>query len=371
MTTPRGESVLETFIKLVEIPSPAFREGKLVEFISGFYSSLDIDFFVDEAGKKTGGEVGNLIAELPGKEGSVPVLLSAHMDTVEDNEGMIPSLSLDRVRSDGSAILGADDKAGIAAILSALKHIKDREVEHRSLEIVFSVSEETGLLGAKALDISGLKSRHCFVLDGSGGVGNMYVKAPTQNTVSATFRGLASHAGVAPEAGKSAILAASKAIASMRLGRIDFETTSNIGIIDGGKATNIIPDQTFIKGEARSLDQDKLSKQVAHMIDSINFAAADCGVSVDCSITREYEGFSFGQDDEIVKMGIDALKSIGLEPKLTHSGGGSDANVFNQKGLAAVNMGIGARNVHSSSEYVEIAELESLEKLVLELAKTK
>lgn len=371
MFAPEGESVLETFIKLIEIPSPSFKEGKISEFVSGFLSSLEVDFFIDDAGVDIGGETGNIIAMVPGTDESRSLLLSAHLDTVENNEGLIPNLSLDKVRTDGKRILGADDKAAVAAILSALRQIKDGGLKHIPIEIVFSVAEEKGLFGAKALNVESLRSNICFVLDGSGKVGNMYASAPSQDTITATFKGVASHAGVAPEAGKSAIVAASKAIASMNLGRIDSETTANIGIIEGGKATNIVPDKTFVKGEARSLDPKKLSNQVAHMIDSVNFAAADCGISVDSTINREYEGFSFSENDEIVKMGISAIKQIGLEPKITWSGGGSDANVFNQKGIASINMGIGAKNVHSSAEYIEITELEALEKLVIELVKAK
>lgn len=367
MASPAASTVLDIFIKLVEIPSPPLKESRVAEFICGYLSSIGVDFIIDDAGGAAGGETGNIIATMPSSL-KPSILFSAHMDTVDDNTGMVPSINLERVRSDGTTVLGADDKAGVAAILSVLKALSESGREHRDLEVVFSIAEETGLHGAKALDTSILKADYGFVFDGSGSVGNMYVRAPSQDNVTAIFKGIASHAGVAPEAGKSAITAACKAVTMINQGRLDHETTCNIGIIRGGKATNIVPDEVFLKGEARSVAPEKLSAQVAQMIEAINVGASESGISVETTINREYDGFSFDNDEEIVQMASDAFAALGITTNITASGGGSDANIFNGKGLKTLNLGIGAMNVHSVSEYIEISELENLANLVMLLA---
>ena len=272
--------------------------------------------------------------------------------------GIKPIIKDGVVYSDGTTILGGDDKAGIAAIMEALEIIKEKNIPHGDIEISFSIYEEGGLHGAKNLDYSKIKSKLGFVFDSGGQPGHIAVQGPGQNKIDVKFIGKEAHAGVAPENGISAIQMASEAISNMKLLRIDEETTANIGSIKGGEATNIVTPIVEVVAESRSLDGEKLKVQTDHMVKCCKDAADKFGGQVEIKVSNVYTEFKVDKEDEIVKMVIKACHNLGLDPITTTTGGGSDTNVFNQKGIQAVNLGMGGRRAHTLEEHVYIEELE-------------
>jgi tripeptide aminopeptidase len=243
------------------------------------------------------------------------------------------------------------------AILEALRIIQEQKIPHGRLEILFTVAEEGGLFGAKSLDVSQLQAKAGFFLDAGGPVGTVITAAPAQKGLQVTIHGKAAHAGVAPEDGISAIVVAAEAITNMKLGRVDEETTSNIGVITGGVATNIIPDKVELKGEARSLNNDKLKVQINHMVDAINSACQSHGVSADIKVEHSYSAFGLGEEDLPVQLAIKAAQALGLEPSLEKTGGGSDANIINGHGIPSVILGMGYTDVHTTSEAIPVEQL--------------
>jgi tripeptide aminopeptidase len=282
------------------------------------------------------------------------------MDTVAPTDDIEPVLEDGVFRNTRSTILGADDKAAIASLLHATELLKHSGLPFPSFELFFTVSEEIGLVGAKHMGTHVLMSPLAAVFDASGPVGGITVKAPSQQGLTATFRGRAAHAGVEPERGRSAIEAAARAIAAMSLGRIDEETSANIGIIRGGVATNIVPELCEVQGECRSHDDEKLAHVAASMVDALQEGAAHAGVDVDVSLTHEYRAFALSGRSPVVRLSKAAIMAVGLEPVLKTGGGGSDANILNARGLPTVNLDAGMMQVHSQDEYITLEDLERL-----------
>lgn len=308
--------------------------------------------------KPTRDKIGNIYAELEGdNKQSAPILLNAHIDTVAHDGKIKPRAKKSIITSDGRTILGADNKAGVAVIMEALKEIKEKRPRHPRLQIIFTVQEETGLVGAKALDRKMIFPKIGYVLDG-GRIDTIYHKAPAQINITAEVIGRAAHAGVHPEDGINAICVASEAITKMKLGRIDFETTANIGIIRGGQATNIIPEKVFLKGEARSHDRAKLNKQIAHMRQALERACKKFKARVKITTETVYCSFSVNENDPVISVAKKVLASLGKKPRVILTGGGSDANIFNKMGIKAVIIGVGARHVHTSRERIATSDLE-------------
>lgn len=360
--------LLETFLDLVKIDSLSLHERRVGDYICSLLSSLGLQVRIDGAAEKIGGEFGNILAFLESNcQGVDTILLNAHMDTVGPGEGIKPVIAGGLVKSDGKTVLGADDKAGIAVILEALQVLAEQGIKHGSIEVAFTVAEEIGLLGSKNLDLSQFAVKHVFILDGEGEVGGIVVRAPSQNSLKATFRGKAAHAGLSPEEGISAIQAAASAISCMNLGRIDEETTANVGIIRGGIAANIVPEEAYLEGEARSLSEQKLEQQTREMERCLQEGAAKVGATVETVVARAFSSFNLGAEDEIVKIAVEAAKNLGLQPKLVATGGGSDTNVFNEAGLPAVNLCVGYKNVHTTEEKVHVEDLEKATKYLLEI----
>jgi tripeptide aminopeptidase len=269
------QRLLKEFQDFVRIPSPSLRERKFAERMKKSLAALGIRCREDGAAEKIGGDCGNLFARLPGDRNKPPLLLCAHLDTVEVGDDPISPVCKDgTVRASGKTILGADDKAAAAAILEALRVLKEKKIPHPPLEIVFTAAEEIGLVGAKQFDCRRLKAKAGFIFDASGPVGGMINKAPAYDAIRAVITGRAAHAGATPEDGISAIQIAGRAIAKMRLGRIDKQTTANIGLISGGTARNVVPDRCRLEGEARSHSPAALRRQVQHMLECIHQAAA-------------------------------------------------------------------------------------------------
>lgn len=366
------ERLVNEFLELVKVDSLSGQERQIAELLKQKLIHLGLDVYEDNAGGEVGATAGNLIATLPGnvKNEEVPVLLfSAHMDTVEPGRGIKPIIEEGVIRSSTDTILGADDKAGIAAILEAIRVILENDIEHGELEIVFTIWEEGGLKGAKALDYSRINAKIGYVLDSDGEPGTIIVSAPAHNNIAATIKGKAAHAGQCPENGVNAIVAASKAISKMNIGRIDSETTANIGIIKGGKATNIVPDHTYIEGEARSLDVKKLELQTKHMCETLKTEVEKFNAEVIIKVTREYNAIKLSENSPVVEYAVQAARKIGLTPKLTHTGGGSDASVFNERGISCAVLGIGMNKVHTVDENIKIDDLCNTANIVIEIVK--
>ena len=347
------------FVRLAETPSPSGQERAVADVIAAEVRALGLKIGEDGSAPRTGAGAGNLIVRVPGRGAGTPIALVAHMDTVPVDGEVRVRLENGVARSAGDTILGADDKAAVAALLALLRDLA-AEPPAADVELVITASEEVGLRGAKELDLGALGAKAAFVFDSEGPVGTVVVSAPTLSLFSAEFHGRAAHAGIEPEKGRSAVVAAARAVAAMPLGRLDAETTANVGVVTGGSATNVVAERCRIKGEARSRDRDKLAAQLERMIEAVNVAAAETGVDVTVTVEEDFGGFDLSRGDLPVRLAAAALADVGLEPAYIGTGGGADTNVFNSRGLPAVNLGVGFENVHSAQESIVLERLAQL-----------
>lgn len=358
------------FLELVRIDSISGFERQVADLIKEKLQSLGFEVYEDDTGQKINTGTGNIVARLPGKlAGAASVMFCAHMDTVEPGRGVVPVIDGGVIKSSGDTVLGGDNKAGIAIILEAVRVLKESGISHGDLEVVLTVFEEGGLLGATNLDPGLIKSRMAYVLDSDGPPGTVVTSAPTQDRITATIRGKSAHAGICPEKGINAIKVAAGAIAAMNLGRIDGETTANIGVISGGKATNIVPDSVLVQGETRSLDGAKKDQQTRDMVEKIKAAADESGATADVRVENLYSNFRIDHQDSVVRIAVQAAENIGLTPRLESTGGGSDANMFNEKGITAVILGIAMQNVHTTEEFIKIEDMEASCRYLVEIIK--
>ncbi len=348
--------VLDYFLDLVQIDSPSTHEGEIAGKLEADLKSLGLEIALHD-------DMHNVVAWLPGRgsrSGDDWLMLSAHIDTVGQDTGIKPVIRDGVIYSDGTTILGGDDKSGVAAIMEILRTLAEHpEVEHPPLEIVFSVQEEIGLIGAKRLrDTWNFRARKGVVLDAGGPIGTIVVGAPYQQNITAVVHGKASHAGAEPEKGINAIQVAALAVTTMRLGRIDDETTANIGVIRGGKATNIVPDRVEMYGEARSHDGTKLDRQIASMQQALEDASARFpGSSVEIRIDPRFKGFRLTEKTPIVRALAEAAERAGFTPIYAVEGGGSDANIYNEAGLSVAVVSTGMADVHTPQEHLAVADL--------------
>ncbi len=308
------DRLLDEFLELVQIDSETKFEAEIAKVLKQKLEELGLQVIEDQAKEITGHGAGNLIATLKGNADITPIYFTSHMDTVAPGRGIKPSVQDGYVVTDGTTILGSDDKAGLAAMLEGIKVIKEKGLKHGDIQLVITVGEESGLVGAKALDPSLLHAQLGFAFDSNGPVGDIIVAAPTQAKVRATVYGKSAHAGVNPEDGISAIQVASKAISRMPLGRIDEETTANIGRFEGGGATNIVCDRVDILAEARSLVPEKMEKQVQKMKEAYEHVAKEFNTKAEVEIEVMYPGFKFSQEDHVVQIAEKAVRRIGREP---------------------------------------------------------
>jgi tripeptide aminopeptidase len=350
------ERLLNTFLALVQIDSPSGQEEAISAEVADRLRKLDVDVTVDR--------LGNVLGRLEGQ--GEPLLLSAHVDTVSPGTGIKPIVTDGVVRTDGTTILGGDDKSGVAVVLEVLTVLR-QDGQVPALEIAFSVGEEIGLLGAKAMDVGWFRARQALILDAGGPLNDIVYAAPVSDKFDAVVHGRAAHAGSNPEAGINAITVASQAIAQMRLGRIDEGTTANIGIIRGGQAVNVVPDRVEIRGEARSHDVSKLDAQIASMRVALeNAVTSHEGARLELDIQRSYEAYRLDQDAPIMQRVTQALQAMGEEEPTFHAtGGGSDANIFNARGIAAVPISTGMQAVHTTDESIAVADMARCAELVL------
>ena len=363
------------FLELVRIDSLSKREGRIAKRLGETLTGLGATVEEDDAGQKVGGEAGNLLAKLPGTAPGAPaLLLCAHMDTVVPGENVKPVVSGDVIRTDGTTVLGGDDKSGLVAILETLRVLREDRIPHGPIDVLFTICEEYGLLGAKHFDAGRLRARTGLVLDVDGAC-ELVVRAPAANKMVFTVHGLEAHAGVCPEQGISAIKVAGEAIAAMRLGRIDAETTANLGLIEGGLAVNIVPNRVRLRGEARSLSLEKLEAQTDHMRRCFEEAAAGHRTRVgerlhtaraETRVERDYDRLDLPVDAPIVRLTERAAANLGKPFTTRATGGGSDANVLNGRGLQVANLACGMREIHTVNEWIDVKDMVATTELLLE-----
>ncbi|MBD1222687.1 M20/M25/M40 family metallo-hydrolase [Virgibacillus halodenitrificans] len=365
MTLVNKDRLVNEFFELVKVDSETKHEASIAKVLKQKLKDLDVEVYEDESITKTGHGAGNLICLLKGnKEDTDCIYFTSHMDTVVPGKSIQPSIKDGYIVSDGTTILGADDKAGLAAILESIRVIRENKVEHGDIQFIITVGEESGLVGAKALERSLLKADYGYALDSNGDVGDIIVAAPTQAKLFAVIKGKTAHAGVAPEKGVSAITIASKAISRMPLGRIDEDTTANIGRFEGGKQTNIVVDHVEILAEARSLVTEKMEEQVKKMKQTFITVAEEMGGSAEVEVKVMYPGFKHQAGDQVVEIARSAAKKIGRESKLLKSGGGSDANIIAGHGIPTVNLAVGYEEIHTTNERIPVDELVKVTELV-------
>jgi len=356
-----SQRLINLLMDMVRIDSPSYQEANYKEYLYSHLQSRGLLVKEDHAGAAIGSNSGNLIAFLPGRQLTSPVvLLGVHMDTVQPGKGIEPQLRDGIVVSAGSTILGADDKAGVAAVLEVLEILLTGEVAHPPLELVFTIAEEQGCMGVKALDMAMVKAEFGYVLDSDGQAGEIVYKGPGGNIINWQITGRAAHAGMCPEAGINAIQAAAQAIAGLKLGRIDEETTCNIGLIDGGTARNIVPEKCYVKGESRSLDGDKLRELTDKMAADFKAAVEAYGASCETTVEHLYPAYELRPEERVLQLASQAAIDLGLTPHLVKSGGGSDANIFNSRGLPVANLGVGMQHPHTTQECIRVSDLEAV-----------
>jgi tripeptide aminopeptidase len=370
------ERIKNLLLELVQIDSHSRRERDVAERIKQYCEEMGAEVEIDDAGEKVGGNSGNVIARFKGTiPNAEPIMMSAHMDTVVPGEGVKPIVEGDIIRTDGTTVLGGDDKSGCAVIIETIRCLNEQNIPHTDIEAVFSICEEVGLLGAKHLDVSRIRAKYGIVFD-SDDPGFLFTKGPSANHLEFKVHGLESHAGVAPEFGISAIRIAAEAINNMKLGRIDEETTANIGVIRGGEATNIITNLVELKGEARSLNEEKLKAQCDHMVKCFEEAAAKQEVTVEgkttkawveSNVTAEYYAMDVPDESHVVQLVLQAAKRMGLDVQTMASGGGCDANIFNRKGIECANLGTGMRAIHTVNEWLDVKDMYASAEMTIEI----
>ncbi|MBU5265334.1 M20/M25/M40 family metallo-hydrolase [Virgibacillus proomii] len=357
--------LVKEFLELVQIDSETGYEAKIAEILKQKFQELGLVVVEDNSKETTGHEAGNLICNWVGnKSGVEPIYFTSHMDTVVPGKNIKPNIKDGYITSDGTTILGADDKAGLAAILEAIRTVNENNLPHGDIQFIITAGEESGLVGAKALDPSLLHASYGYAIDSNGEVGDIIVAAPTQAKIHVVIKGKTAHAGVAPEKGVSAITLAAKAIAKMPLGRIDEDTTANIGRFEGGKQTNIVADHVEILAEARSLVPEKMETQVAKMKEAFETTAKEFGGSAKVTVKVMYPSFKHEAGEKVVEVARKAAKAIGRESKLLHSGGGSDANVISGYGIPTVNLAVGYEEIHTTNERIKVEDLVKVTELV-------
>lgn len=360
------ERLLNRFLRYVQIDSETGNELEMAELLSAELSALGLRVDRDDAGEKSNSNGYNVYGFLAGDSESEPILLSAHMDTVSPGAGVVPVVESGVVRSDGSTVLGGDDKSGIAIIMECIETIVEKNIERRPIEVVFTICEEGGLNGAKNLDVSKLSAKHGIAIDSGGPIGTIYNSGPSQDSFHVKIIGKTAHAGMEPEKGVSSIGIAAEAISSMPLYRVDEDTTANIGTISGGVATNIIASDVVITAEARSKYNEKLDRQSETMKRIFEDTASEMGGKAVVNVKREYGAFNVPESQPFVSELKDAFSRAGFEPVCKYVGGGGDANIYFEHGIDVVNISSGMTDVHTVKESIRIEDMYSCSKVLLD-----
>jgi tripeptide aminopeptidase len=362
------DRVLTLFCELARIPSPSGKERAAANYMLAYLRGLGLDPKEDGSAPLVPSESGNIVCRLPGaQEGGVPIMLCSHLDTVPPQGPIEPVVTDGIVRNAAGTILGADNKSAVAAMLEAARRIVKEHRSHAGVELVFTVVEEVGLQGAKHLDLGSLEAKVGYVYDQAAPIGEVILGAPYHRELHASFIGRAAHSGIAPEEGRSAIVACARAIGDFRLGRIDGETTANVGVVRGGQARNIVPGLCELEAEIRSHNEKTQLGLIEEMLESIAFAAEQSECRAETKVVEIYRGYRFKPDDLPVALARNALASCGFEPKLGLTGGGADANVFNAGGLPCVNLSNGMAHIHSPEEEIAVDDLKRMVDVTLAL----
>ncbi|MDX2480565.1 MAG: M20/M25/M40 family metallo-hydrolase [Desulfuromusa sp.] len=369
------QRICNEFMRQASIDSPSFKEAAIANYLEKRFKELGAKIEFDDAGEKIGSDSGNMIARFPGTKTGEPLLLSVHMDTVTPAENIQPVLNDGIFTSGGETILGSDDKSGIVEIIEAIEVLHEQKIPYVALEVVVTICEEQGLLGAKQLDFSKLKAKRGVALDTTG-IDIVINRAPAANRFTIDIFGHEAHAGVCPEQGVSAIQIASRAIARMALGRIDEETTANIGTIHGGLASNIIPSRVSLRGEVRSHDVNKLRRHTELIISIVEEEVAKATISVGAEtkqasmsleLKEDFSPMCVAEDAPILQIIHAASAAINRPQEIRAAGGGSDANIFNGHGIETVIVATGMSKVHTINEQVAVDDMVKASELLVEI----
>jgi tripeptide aminopeptidase len=361
-------SALELFTELAAIPSPPGDERAVADRVAAELDGLGIGLDEDDCGPRIGSSIGNLYGRVEGTAPGTPLFFCAHLDTVPPSGLIEPVVDDDGfVRNAAGTILGADNKAAVVAMVEAVRRVVAERRPHAGIELVFTPKEEVGLIGAKEFDVGRLSARAGYVYDMAAPIGTVVLAAPSARKIDFRFHGRAAHSGMYPEEGRNAIAAAARAIADFRLGRLDDETTANVGKIDGGTARNIVPEWCAFEAEARSLDDRKLADVIEEMLEAATFAASLAECDLETEVGADYKAYRFTRDDDVVRLAVAALERTGHAPRFEITGGAADANVFNEHGLECLNLANGMTDIHTPDERIAVADLDAMVEVTLAL----
>jgi tripeptide aminopeptidase len=368
------ERLADMFSKLVRIDSVSREEKEVSLVLQEILKDLGADIFIDNAGEKLNGNAGNLVAKFKGTVDVEPMMLCGHMDTVEPGKGIEPVLDNGVFRSKGDTILGSDDKSALAVIIEVMRVITENNLPRGPIEVVFTVCEEAGLLGAKHIDRSLIDSKMGYILDATD-TGGIFTRAPFASRFKITFNGKAAHSGASPEKGVSAVVLASKMIAALPWGRIDHETTCNVGKIEGGVATNIIPETAVLLGEVRSHSKEKMEDIIRDIRTASDRVVAEARPTspdltlptVDIHVEEDFPGTNIPDSHPVVVLAKAAAKRLNMPMDCKTTGGGADANIFFGKGIACGVLGTGMTDVHTVNEHIALSDMVASAQLLLEI----
>lgn len=352
---------VDLFLELAALRTPPGEERAAADAVLRYLRGLGLEPAEDDSGPAVGSDAGNVYARVePTSETGTPLFFCAHLDTVPPDGELRPVVEEGVVRNAGGTILGADNKAAVVAMLEGVRRVLAEGIPHAGVELLFTTKEEVGLLGAGAFEHDRLRAQVGFVYDQGGPVGEIVLGAPWSRSLEVRFHGRASHSGMFPEEGRSAIQAAARAIADLRLGRVDDATTANVGVISGGTAGNIVPEWCTFLAEARSQEEAKLGEVVQEMLDVFSFAATAADCEVETQVRKSYHGYRFREGEPAVRLAAAALERCGHEVRYTLSGGAADANVFNERGRRCVNLANAMVDIHTPDERIAVADLEAM-----------
>ncbi len=360
---------LDLFLELCSIPSPSGSERAVADRAGAYLTELGLEWDEDDAASRLQGDTGNIYCRIPASNGTpgTPIFLCAHTDTVPPEAAIEPVVEEGVVRNGAGTILGSDNKAAVVAMLEAVRRVLDEGRPHAGIELLFTSQEEVSLRGASAFDHTRLTATTGYVYDQGAPIGEIVLGSPHARLLDFRFHGRAAHAGMHPEDGRSAIAAASRAIADFRLGRVDEETSANVGVISGGTARNVVPEWCSFTAEVRSQDERKAVELAREMLESAAFAASLADCAVESEVRPSFPGYRFRESDPPVRLAAEALDRAGYRPSYALSGGGADANVFNARGLQCVNLANGMMDIHTPDEHIAVADLEGMVEVTLAL----
>lgn len=364
--------LLDLFLQLIRIDSVSLHERAMMDFLTQKFNGWQIEVAEDEAATKIGGNAGNLVVRLQGKSAnSVPLVLLAHTDTVRSTANVKPIIDNGIIRSDGTTILGADNRSAVAIILYVIGELIEKKLSYRSLEIVFTVAEELGMFGALALDFNRLNAKEGYIFDCSAKPGSYVAVSPTAYDFRVECQGRPAHSAVAPEKGINAISMALEIMNQFPVGRINQETVANIGTIHGGSADNVVPDQVTFTGEFRSFSPSEIERIKTELETSCRSVSQKYGGKCQVSFKLGFEGYKFEPDMPVIDRLHRAMEQLHLVPDPIVYSGGSDVNVLNANGIKAVNVGIGASNPHSNEEQIALSDMVKGTELLLRLVEAE